>query len=48
MPALPAQLVTTSGAGDCLVAGCCWGLLKGQDALTALSHGMVSLAAAHL
>lgn len=48
MPALPAKLVTTSGAGDCLVAGCCWGLLKRQDALTALAHGMVSLAVAHL
>ncbi len=45
MPAMPAQLVTTSGAGDCLVAGCCWGLLKGQDIVTALAHGMVSLAA---
>ena len=41
MPALPAKLITTSGAGDCLVAGCCWSLLKGQTSSTALAHGMV-------
>ena len=42
MPALPAKVVTTSGAGDCLVAGCCWSLLKGQALSAALAHGMVS------
>ena len=41
MPALPAKLITTSGAGDCLVAGCCWSLLKGQALSAALAHGMV-------
>ena len=41
MPALPAKLITTSGAGDCLVAGCCWSLLRGQALRTALAHGMV-------
>ena len=41
MPALPARLITTSGAGDCLVAGCCWSLLKGQALSAALAHGMV-------
>ena len=41
MPTAPAQLVTTSGAGDCLVAGCCWGLLKGRGPVEALAHGMV-------
>ena len=45
MLAMPARVVTASGAGDCLVAGCCWGLLKGHDTVTALAHGMVSLAA---
>lgn len=46
MPALPAQLATASGAGDCLVAGCCWSLLKGQESIEALAHGMVRLLAA--
>lgn len=27
-PALPAEVVNCSGAGDCLVAGCLWGLIQ--------------------
>ena len=41
LPALPARVVNTSGAGDCLVAGTMWALVSGQEPATALAHGMV-------
>ena len=41
MPALPAVVTNTSGAGDCLVAGAAMRLLQGGDASSALAHGLV-------
>ena len=41
MPALPAQVANTSGAGDCLVAGALMRLLEGGDPTSALAHGLV-------
>jgi sugar/nucleoside kinase (ribokinase family) len=42
MAAPAASVVNTSGAGDCLVAGCLWGLLQGLPPVHALACGMVS------
>ena len=42
LPAVPAQVVNTNGAGDCLVAGALAYLLQGRSALSALAFGMVS------
>lgn len=44
LPALPATVVNCSGAGDCLVAGCLYGLAQGLSAEASLAHGT---AAAH-
>ncbi len=41
MAAPPARVVNTSGAGDCLVAGALFGLLRGCNPTEALAHGMV-------
>ena len=41
LPALPAKVVNTSGAGDCLVAGAMWSLVAGHEPAIALAHGMV-------
>ena len=41
MAAPHAVAVNTSGAGDCLVAGSLWALLRGCSPLEALAHGMV-------
>lgn len=41
MAALPAEVVNTSGAGDCLVAGTLFGILRGCSPVEALAHGMV-------
>ena len=43
MPALPAKVRNTNGAGDCLVAGTCMRLLQGATAVAALAFGVVSL-----
>ena len=43
MPALPAAVVNTNGAGDCLVAGCCMRLLQGGTPLAALAFGLVCI-----
>ncbi|KAK9909674.1 hypothetical protein WJX75_005922 [Coccomyxa subellipsoidea] len=40
MAALPAEVVNTSGAGDCLVAGTLFGILRGCSPVEALAHGM--------
>jgi len=37
----PASVATTSGAGDCLVAGAAAALLRGLPPPQALAHGMV-------
>ena len=42
LPAAPAQIVNTNGAGDCLVAGCLACLLQGSSAVLSLAFGMVS------
>ena len=41
LPAVPAQIVNTNGAGDCLVAGSLAYLLQGKSAVQALAFGMV-------
>ncbi|EIE24488.1 Ribokinase-like protein [Coccomyxa subellipsoidea C-169] len=41
MAAPPARVVNTSGAGDCLVAGALFGLLRGCSPTEALAHGIV-------
>ncbi|KAL3133069.1 hypothetical protein ABBQ38_006972 [Trebouxia sp. C0009 RCD-2024] len=41
LPAAPAQVVNTNGAGDCLVAGCLACLLQGSSAVSSLAFGMV-------
>jgi fructose-1-phosphate kinase PfkB-like protein len=46
MPALPATVVNCSGAGDCLVAGCLFGLVLGLPAEAALAHGVAAATAA--
>jgi sugar/nucleoside kinase (ribokinase family) len=46
MPALPASVVNCSGAGDCLVAGCLYGLAQGLPAEAALAHGIAASRAA--
>lgn len=46
MPALPATVVNCSGAGDCLVAGCLFGLARGLNAVASLAHGMAASRAA--
>lgn len=40
-PAVPATIVNTSGAGDCLVGGALARLGQGASALEALAFGMV-------
>ncbi len=42
LPALPARIVKTNGAGDCLVAGSLACLVQGQAPIGALAFGMVS------
>ncbi len=42
MPALPADVRNTNGAGDCLVAGACMRLLQGGTPTAALAFGLVS------
>jgi len=42
LPALPARIVNTNGAGDCLVAGSLACLVQGQAPISALAFGMVS------
>ena len=42
LPAAPAQVISTSGAGDCLVAGCAAALLAGAQPLRMLATGLVS------
>ena len=42
LPAVPAQVVNTNGAGDCLVAGSLAYLMQGRSALPAVAFGMVS------
>ena len=41
LPAAPAQVVSTSGAGDCLVAGCAAALLGRALPIEALASGLV-------
>ena len=41
LPALPATIVNTNGAGDCLVAGALAALLQGQSSIAALGFGVV-------
>ena len=43
LPAAPAAVVSTSGAGDCLVAGCAAALLQDAPPLEALAIGLVCL-----
>lgn len=43
MQALKAEVVSTSGAGDSLVAGALLALLGGALPVAALAHGLVSL-----
>ncbi|KAL0023079.1 hypothetical protein WJX79_010274 [Trebouxia sp. C0005] len=40
LPALPARIVNTNGAGDCLVAGSLACLVQGQTPISALAFGM--------
>ena len=42
MPALPANVQNTNGAGDCLVAGACMRLMQGSTPAAALAYGLVS------
>lgn len=42
LPAFPARIVNTNGAGDCLVAGSLACLGQGQRPVDALAFGMVS------
>ena len=42
LPAVPASIVNTNGAGDCLVAGSLACLVQGQAPISALAFGMVS------
>ena len=42
MPALPAKVRNTNGAGDCLVAGACMRLLQGATPVAALAFGLVN------
>ena len=42
MPALPAKVANCSGAGDCLVAGCLFGLARGRAPLAALGCGIAA------
>ncbi|KAL4448643.1 hypothetical protein ABPG75_005862 [Micractinium tetrahymenae] len=46
VPALPATVVNCSGAGDCLVAGCLFGLAQGVSAAEALCYGVAAATAA--
>ncbi|KAL4857826.1 Pseudouridine kinase [Chlorella vulgaris] len=46
MPALPAAVLSCSGAGDCLVAGCLFALARGLPAEAALAHGIAASKAA--
>lgn len=46
LPALPAEVVNLSGAGDCLVAGCLYGLVRGRRPLEALACGVAAAKAA--
>ena len=46
MPALAAAVVNCSGAGDCLVAGCLFGLAQGSTPEQALSYGLAAARAA--
>ena len=42
LPAMPAKIINTNGAGDCVVAGALSCLVQGLDPLTSLAFGMVS------
>jgi sulfofructose kinase len=42
LPALPARVLNCSGAGDCLVAGCLFGLAQGRAPLSALACGVAA------
>ena len=42
LPAIPANIVNTNGAGDCLVAGALACLVQKQPPINALAFGMVS------
>ena len=44
VPAVPASIVNTSGAGDCLVAGTLARLVQGATPSGALAFGVVSIA----
>ena len=46
VPALSAKVVNCSGAGDCLVAGCLFGLTQGRSPLQALACGVAASRAA--
>lgn len=46
MPALPAAVLSCSGAGDCLVAGCLFALARGLPVKAALAHGIAASKAA--
>lgn len=46
VPALPATMVNSSGAGDCLVAGCLFALAQGLHADAVLAHGVATARAA--
>ncbi|PSC67542.1 pseudouridine kinase isoform X1 [Micractinium conductrix] len=46
LPPLPARVVNCSGAGDCLVAGCLYGLTRGATPAAALAHGVAAARAA--
>lgn len=43
IPALPAEVANTAGAGDCLAAGACIRLAEGSDPVAALAYGMVGV-----
>ena len=42
LPAIPANIVDTNGAGDCLVAGALARLVQNQSPISALAFGTVS------
>ena len=46
IPALPAAVVNCSGAGDCLVAGCLYGLTTGETPEQALACDVAAAKAA--
>jgi pseudouridine kinase len=44
VPALPAEVVDVTGAGDAAVAGTLYGLLRGHDLATAARYGQAAAA----